>query len=476
VFPLKVPKTLRFRLAMWNAGAVAVTAALSIVAVHQATRWAMTHSLDDLLTEDVEEIRLALIDLDFDNNLLRDELNRKAIGHRRHEWFVKLLSEDRTQVWGSVNAPAGLLPESNEPGDLFATSGEYRHFTKPIQDDSPIRWIQVGASMGPLSQELGKIDQIAMFTWLLSLGIAPLLGWLLSGRALRPLRQMVNTASTLRPNRLSDRLPIRDADDELDQLAITINLLLDRIATDVGEKHDFLANAAHELRTPLAAIHATAEVALVTPRSGEVYRDLVAQIIEQTDALSGIVNQLLLLSESSLAPRYDNRKCIALHELVLKSVDIFRAVAESNDVSLRIDRNEKTRIYGNRDQWIQVLNNLIDNAIKYTPRGGRVAIDLRRIENEIEPPFIQLTVSDTGIGIQSDAVHGVFDRFYRADRSRTRLSEVSGTGLGLSICKAVVESHLGTIFCKSQLGLGTVLTIRLPIEIQLQETNETLSV
>jgi two-component system, OmpR family, heavy metal sensor histidine kinase CusS len=448
---------------MWNAGAVALTAALTIVSVHQATRWALVHSLDELLLEDAEEVRLALNDLRYEESNFRNELNRKAIGHRRHEWFVKLLDEQGRVIWGSVNAPAQTLPPVVGLANQFADSGAFRHFTSPVKDDSAIRWIRVGASMQPLALELGRIDRIAFITWLLSLGIAPLMGWYLSGGALRPLRLMVQTAASLQPDDLTERLPNRGAADELDQLAVTVNTLLDRIATDIREKHDFLANAAHELRTPLAAIRTTADVALVTDRSGEEYRELLAQMMEQTDNLSVVVNQLLLLSESSLPSRPRIRTAFQLNEIVAKAAEILKVVAESSDVTLTVERNESIEVIGNRDQWIQVLNNLIGNAIKYTPSGGRIVVELERIPNEQDGDVARLRICDTGIGIHPSDVNRVFERFFRASQSPTRLSEVTGTGLGLSICQVVVEGHGGTITCESELGQGTCFTILLPL-------------
>jgi len=448
---------------MWNAGAVALTAAITIIAIHQATRWELIGSLDELLVEDAAEIRLALQDLPVASKEFQDELNRKAIGHRRHEWFAKLLADDGDLIWASVKAPSKPLAALDRTGDRFTTTERFRLYTCRVQDDSPVRWIRSGASMDPLIQELHRIDRIAFITWLMSLGIAPVLGWFMSFRALSPLRTMVHTAATLHPGQLGKRLPDRGADDELDHLAMTINSLLDRLAADVGEKHDFLANAAHELRTPLAAIRATADVALVSNRSGDDYRELVAQIMEQTDALSGIVSQLLLLSESSLPVRIANHRPFSLDEVVSKSADIFRAVAECNSVSLTVGRNDPIKIIGNRDQWIQVLNNLIDNAIKYSISGGQITIDLHRINDRESQSRVQLSIGDTGIGIHDDDIERVFDRFYRADRSRTRLTDVSGTGLGLSICKAVVEAHGGTIRCDSQAAEGTTFVIQIPM-------------
>lgn len=447
---------------MWNAGAVALTAALTIVSVHQATRWALLHSLDELLVEDTEEIRLALRDLKYDDSEFRDELNRKAIGHRRHEWFVKLLAGNGDVIWRSINAPLTTPEPPARSANQFGTAGLFRHFTSAIEDDSSVRWLRVGASMQPLSQELQRIDRIALIAWLLSLGIAPMMGWFLSGRALLPLKSMVQTASALRPNHLSERLANRGAGDELDQLALTVNSLLDRIASDVGEKHDFLANAAHELRTPLAAIRTTADVALVSDRSGEEYRELLVQMMEQTDHLSGVVNQLLLLSESSLPASLQVRAPFALNELVAKSTEILTVVAESNHVSLRVDRNDSISIVGDRNQWIQVLNNLVGNAIKYTTAGGRISVDLRSVQVD-QAVCAQLSVSDTGMGIDADDVSRIFDRFYRTQQTRARLANVTGSGLGLSICRAVVEGHGGTIQCESQLGQGSVFTIHLPL-------------
>ncbi len=465
---LKAWKTLRFRLAIWNAGAVALTAAVVIIVVHQATRWELTHSLDELLAEDAEEIRLALVDLAFDNPELRDELDRKAIGHRRHEWFVQLIDMRQQPLWSSVNAPRispddGSTLQNPETRGVEAGDGGFRVLTKSIENQNPVRWIRVGASVDLLDQELNRIDRIAFFTWLVSLAIAPIVGWWLAGRALLPLREMVNTASNLRPDRLAERLPTRGAADELEQLAQTINALLDRIATDVSAKHDFLADAAHELRTPLSAIRATADIALVSQRSGDEYRELAAQIMDQTESLGVIVNQLLLLTEATLPSSAVNRKPFSLDAVVAKAVEILRVVAEVNGVTLRVDRNEPIEMLGKREQWIQVLNNLIDNAIKHTPDGGRIAIDLRTVQSAKGVAAAQLTVSDTGAGMHPDDVPRIFDRFFRAERSRTRRSDVAGTGLGLSICRAVVEGHGGTIHCDSQLGHGTIFTIEVPI-------------
>ncbi len=192
---------------------------------------------------------------------------------------------------------------------------------------------------------------------------------------------------------------------------------------------------------------------------------LSVHIVEQTDSLSMIVNQLLLLSESSMPTNSAVRRKFKLNEIVVKSVDIFQAIAETKGISLIIEHNTQAELMGNRDQWIQVLNNLIDNALKYTPEGGRVSVSLSTITTEKSEPVMtmaRLIVRDNGIGIEEEDMAKVFQRFFRADRSRTRLADVPGTGLGLSICKAVVESHGGTIQCQSKFGEGTTIEINVP--------------
>ncbi len=458
-------KTLRFRLAMGSAMAMVITAAISIALVHQAMRWAMSQSLDALLIEDAEEIRLSLRDLGYESSVLRDEFNRRARGHRRHEWYCKLFDANGELLWSSVNAPPITLAELEEAPIRVRTTADVRQVTLRLEDGEPVRWIRVGASMGPLLQELMVFDRIVLVAITLSLCAAPVLGWFLSGRELEPLHDMVRTASGLMPNDMSARMPIRGEHNELDSLAITINRLLDRIAEYVAEKRDFLADSAHELRTPLAAIRATGDIALSSNRSVNECRELMVQIVEQADSLSMIVNQLLLLSESSMPATSAVRKAFMLNEIVAKSIDIFQAVAETKEVGLILEHNAPAQLLGNRDQWIQVLNNLIDNALKYTPQGGTVFISLTTFTSDDFQPGVtlaRLIVRDTGIGIEEEDIAKVFQRFFRADRSRTRLTDVPGSGLGLSICRAVVESHGGSIRCESKLGEGTTFEVLVP--------------
>ncbi|MDA0832637.1 MAG: HAMP domain-containing sensor histidine kinase [Planctomycetota bacterium] len=455
-------KTLRVRLAIWNAGAVILTAMVTLIGLQQGVRWALLHEMDQLLIEDIEEITLTLKELsaaEFDN--YTEELNRKAIVHRHHGWFVELLSRDQTLLWKSVATPETALPfpalkvDSRKPYTFENYRLVVRQLKSPIHNVEAIR---VGSSLTFLSEDLAIIDRFVLMAAGFVLVLAPLSGFLLAGRTVRSIGDIIQTAARLRPSHLDERLPLRGTEDELDQLAKTVNGLLDRIATYLQQKRDFLANAAHELRTPLAAIRSSVEVALNSNRSVEEYQELLIDIIDEGSALETLVNQLLLISETEAEKINSDFGTVMFHEVVQKAIDMFVGVAETREITLEARIEKPLTVPGIRGHLRQLVNNLIDNAIKYTPTGGKVTVTLTAPHANL----IHLDVQDNGIGIAPEDLPHVFDRFFRAERSRTRQQEIVGTGLGLSICQAVVSAHKGSITCHSSSESGTCFTVRLP--------------
>jgi signal transduction histidine kinase len=226
------------------------------------------------------------------------------------------------------------------------------------------------------------------------------------------------------------------------------------------ERRDFLANAAHDLRTPLAAIRSSVEVALSSQRSCDEYQELLDGVIEEGAALETLVNQLLLLSETEAEGLKQRGTRFALDEVVLKAIDMFEAVADAKGVRMLRQQVDHVLVEGNRQHLRQVLNNLLDNAIKFTSAGGQVTVTLRRAD---ERRLAVLEVADTGIGISEAEVPRIFERFFRADNARRRETDHKGSGLGLSICRAVVETHNGRITATSQIGQGTTFVVTLPL-------------
>ena len=336
--------------------------------------------------------------------------------------------------------------------------GEYRVLEnrQPTTLGRPLR-IRVGAPMDFITRDIRSIDRIAIRGVILLFIAAPLLGYWLARRAIRPLSDIIETTARLRPNRMEERLAIRQTDDELDRLSATVNQFLDRIAVYLTQSNNLLANSAHELRTPLAAIRSSIEVAIGGNRTPQDYQELLSEVIGECSSLERLVNQLLLLAETDSELIRAHSERVDLSALVERCAEMFSAVAEAGQVELIMAVHPQLAVLGFGHHLRQVVNNLLDNAIKFTPPGGTVRVALDR-----EGGATMLRISDTGTGIPASDLPHIFERFFRGDRSRQRIAQTTGTGLGLSICQAIVAAHRGRIFVESQEGSGTTMTVQFP--------------
>jgi heavy metal sensor kinase len=388
-------------------------------------------------------------------------MNRKAKGHDQDGWFVQFLDPHGEELFASENTPEphpdrALFRDSEA---ISADGNRMRQDALGTLDGQKVR-VRVGASLDFLARDMQRIDELALLVVAVMLVVAPLGGYWLAGRATHPLAEIIHTMARLRPTQLDERLKIRNTGDELDQLSLTFNKLLDRIGEYVQQHRDSLANAAHELRTPLAALRSSIEVCLNEERPPEEYRELLANLIDEGTALETLVNQLLLLAETETDRLKIVGHYVELHTIIERCVDMFRGVAEFRCIDLVADNLPAVFVEGNRHHLRQLLNNLVDNALKFTPSQGRVTVTLTRVEAN---HTAILRVADTGFGISPQEVPHIFERFYRGDRSRRRDQETRGTGLGLCICQSVVQSHGGTIEVTSTPGEGTAFTVELPL-------------
>jgi len=496
----RVSRSLRFRLLLWNAGAVALTGLAILLAVRAGVRYTLLFELDQVLREDLREIELHLREGHLAWDQLTEELNHKAQGHDFHRWFVQFYDRAGQPTWASLNTPP-LPPLAEEalrqrafslsPADLVDPAlEEDPALTGPTSDTYRVSCLAlsppvgataavcVGCSQRYLVRDMATIDRLVFLVGLVVFLVSPLVGHLLTSRTIQPLARMIRTTARLRPGELAQRVPIRGTGDELDSLAQTINGLLDRIADYLQKEHDFLANAAHDLRTPLAAIQSSVEVALSGARSEEEYRELLGLVIEQCSALQTLVNQLLLLAETDADRLRTDPEPVPLDQLAAQTAEMFAGVAEHFGVELVVGELPPVQVPGNRHHLRQVVSNLLDNAIKFTAARRETPAAANGAESTARPPVgkvfldlsvdaaageVRLRVRDTGIGIHPEDLPRIFDRFYRADKSRTRDGVAGGTGLGLSICRAVVEAHHGSIGVRSKLGQGTTVTVHLPL-------------
>jgi heavy metal sensor kinase len=461
--------SLRFRLTAWNTLVVLLVVIVTLVGVREGVRRTLLAEFDELLLEDVQEIELDLKQAHAPRpgsrqsaaaaERLHAALNHKAQGHVHHRWFVQFLDADGRLVWASDNSPSLDLAVPTGSGSEWQTVAPYRLVQSRYEEAGrPPLVIRVGASQEHVHNAVSLLTRIMVLAGGLILLVAPLGGYWLAGRATRPLARIIATTERLQPARLEERLPVRRTGDELDRLSQTINGMLDRIASYLEQNRDFIANAAHELRSPLAAVRSSVEVALNCQRAPEEYAELLAEVLEQCSGLQTLVNRLLVLAEGDAGRLALRAGPGRLDQVVLKAVAMFEGVAESCGVSLAAAAPVAVPVPADEFYLREVVNNLIDNAIKFTPAGGRVVVEVGAAKG-----LAVLTVTDTGVGIPPEDVPRIFERFYRGNKSRSADAGRRGSGLGLSICRALVTGLGGEISVQSRPGQGSTFTVLLPL-------------
>ncbi len=288
---------------------------------------------------------------------------------------------------------------------------------------------------------------------LVSLGI----GWEMAKRSLRPVRDIIATTQAITAERLQERLTPVGSGDEIDELIHTLNDMIRRLEAGFKQITQFTADVSHELRTPLAVMRGEIEVALEYGKTMEEMKSVLISSLEELDRLTMIANDLLLLARADAQLGTEDHREVDLRELLIEVVADARVLAESRGIHLKTGELAGAVVLGSRDSLRRVFMNLLDNAVKYTPSGGEV-----RLNCEVRDGSAHVHVEDTGIGIMAEDLPNVFDRFYKASRSRMS-REDKGVGLGLSISKAVAEQHGGAISVASVAGKGTTFSVRLPL-------------
>ena len=316
-------------------------------------------------------------------------------------------------------------------------------------------FILVAESRAEMMDQLRKLRRIFYFSLPTMLLIAGIAGLFLARKSLAPVAAMSAQAEQINANNLHERLQVRNQNDELGRLATVFNSLLARVNRSFESLREFTADASHELRTPLAIIRGEADVALSQPRTPQEYQETLNIMRDEAKRLSRIVDDMLSLARADAGEHKLLYTEIYLNDLVEECCRAVQTLAASKNIAVRFTPDEDIEFSGDEDLLRRMILNLLDNAIKYTPYGGTV-----RIELTDETEQIQLRVSDNGIGIPTDATAYVFDRFYRVDKTRTR-SE-GGSGLGLPIVKWVAETHHGKVRLESNPGLGSEFIVTLP--------------
>jgi heavy metal sensor kinase len=302
---------------------------------------------------------------------------------------------------------------------------------------------------------LSRFRDLSLLLMPLALLTTAAAAWWLAGFALAPLTRVAIAAGDIEVTTLERRLPTRHVNDELEQVTRAFNETLGRLERSIGEMRQFSTALAHELRTPLAALRGEIELALRASRHPDVQQALASQI-EEVDRLTRLIDHVLTLARAEAGEIPLRFGAVDLGALAVSLVDQLEPVATARAIQLQCDSVPSVVARGDAGWLERLLINLLDNAIKFTPGGGRVMVHVSR-----DSDYAQLDVVDTGIGMTPDVSAQVFERFYQADPSRS--SSAGGAGLGLSLVKWIVDRHHGHITVDSRPHQGSTFTVKLPM-------------
>ncbi len=316
--------------------------------------------------------------------------------------------------------------------------------------------VEVGAPETDIASALDGLALTLIVGFPVLIGLAIGGGYVLLGRTLKPVGQILSAAEAITSQNLQQRLPVSKTGDEFEHLSTALNRMIERLDASFQLTAQFAADASHELRTPLTVMRGELETLVKEPSLNEEIAERIGNVLEEAERLTRIVEGLLLVSRLETGEALMQKREIDLGHMVGAVADQMAPLAEDKLLSLKLDVTPGIIVEGDEIRLKQVGVNLLDNAFKYTPEGGHVSIAVRA-----ECDLAVINVVDSGMGIARQALPRVFDRFYRAEQART--NRTSGTGLGLSIVKSIVEAHGGHVTAESHEGRGASIRVELPL-------------
>jgi two-component system, OmpR family, sensor kinase len=476
-------QTIRGRLTAWYATALTITLAVFAALLYVARRGASFEDLDARVRSEADLSAGILMEINRTGGVLvrQDAAGRPILTQEiaatleAVPGFLIITHQSGRVLFASADARALTFDEFEQLRHLLAAppggpqSGAFRvapggptvrYVIRPLTDAGP----QFGALLtgaDPEAAELGPRQLLSTVLLVLPLVVlaAVLVGQWIAGRALEPLGQIITEVREISDGTsLHRRLAKPMVEDELGRLAETLNQMMGRLERSFSALRRFTADASHELKTPLTVMRAGLERALATPALPPDALPWLEESLQELNRMTELVDALLTLARVDEGRAPLHREPVDLRAIVEEARETGELLAEQAGVTIEIATPPDPLVLDvDRSRVRQLLLNLLTNAMKYTPRGGRVSVRLGQ-----ENGKITLAVADTGIGIAPGDVPHIFDRFYRADTARTRTGERPGAGLGLAICKWIAQAHGGTIDVQSRPGRGTVFTVSLP--------------
>jgi two-component system heavy metal sensor histidine kinase CusS len=458
--------SLALRLTLWYA---AFSFAL-ILAATAYLYWALARNLDreddGTLQDQVQILQILLKEHPEDSAGIRQEVELES-GVREHSRiYIRILDDAGKKIAETPGMGQKL------PGDLFPPVADVGKGSQTSVGKESYRVMSVSTPLGGrtgkgvLQVALDRREEVKLLRQFgrrilpllaVSLVLCALAGYQIAHRGLRPLSRISEAADHIRSSTLHERLPGGEFPAELGSLARSFNHMLDRLQESFERLSRFSADIAHELRTPLNTLRGEVEVALGKARSPEEYRETLGSFLEEAGRLTRLIESLLFLARAEDPKMEIRRESLDVAGELRSLAEFYEAAAAERGVELSAEADGGLRVSADRSLFQRAAGNLIDNALAYTPKGGRIGLRAVRVDGHV-----RVEVSDTGAGIAPEHLPRVFDRLYRADRSRA--AATGGAGLGLAIVKSIAELHGGRTEISSEVGRGTRVAVILPAE------------
>jgi heavy metal sensor kinase len=454
-------RSLRTRLTLWYVLLLAITLAAFCGGVYLAMRENLYANLDDSLEGRAELVSGILTEegfFDTDVMIQGDPTEGEEFVRVYDEGGDLALDNSGPQFRPDTDPDAveAALSGDSVRRDIKVDGVELRVLTSPVMvDGETVGAVEVGLSKEEVRDTLNQLLVIIAVAYPMALVVAGLGGAFIAGRALSPIDRVTRVARRISAEDLSQRLNMRLPDDEVGRLANTFDEMIARLDEAFRRQRQFTADASHELRTPLTAIKGQTEVALQRDRDADTYQEVLSKVNGEVDRMIRLVGSLLTLARADAREIPVGRESLNLSAVVTDAVEQVRPAASEKAISLNVRSNSDIRLKADQDLILQLMLNLLDNSVKYTPSGGAIEVSLRA-----EGAQAEVTVSDTGPGIPPEHLPHIFDRFYRVDKARTRAE--GGAGLGLSISRWIAEAHGGMLRVESAPGRGSKFTLSLP--------------
>ena len=459
------PTHLRARLTLWFMGVLAGLLILAWGGTFALLFWQLRSQLDHFAIQEIETVEGLMYFAPQGELRMHEDYHNHPESKEVIDRFVEVLSPEGAVLYRNErlgDQELGGLPFAGEGVGGYSVRSErlgdgrrVRMVSRMHTLDGRRLLIRLGHSEEPLWSRIEEMLIASMFVLPIVLAVAAVAGYGLVRRALGPIEQMARRAQEITPQRLHERLPNDNTDDELGQLARVFNGTLARLEQAFEQLKRFTSDASHELRTPLAAIRSVGEVGLQKDGSRAEYRDIIGSMLEEVNRLTSLVDNLLIISRADAGSLQLEMVRIPVMQLAREAALLFEVLVEEKALTLVVDGDESAAVRGDRLFLRQALVNLLHNAVKYSPVGGIIAVRVQRSTDKVI-----VEIEDRGPGVPLEDRQRIFDRFYRVDKARWR--ESGGAGLGLAITKWVVEAHRGEIEVESEPEKGCRFRVKLP--------------